>query len=905
MKTHSPLLKGFTLLALLLWALPDAAAQQLPRARLTSVFPAGGQQGTTLDVTVAGGDLDGANALSFSHPGITAKPKPDGDGKPVANQYTVTIGKDVPVGFHDVRTSGGKYGVTNVRSFAVGDLTEMTSNGGTSLENAAEVALGTIVNGQTPARNYAYYKVALKKGQRIIVNCLARDLDSKLEPVVIVKNAAGLELERSRSGQPVDFMPVTDGEYYVGLHDFVYGGGAEHVFRLSISERPHIDFIVPPVGEPGKAGKFTLYGRNLPGGTDSGMELEGKPLQKQEVTITLPGDPKARTSLAGTAPVGPSQAGFDGIEYRLPSPKGSSNPVRIFFADAPVVGEAAVPNDKPAEAQKITIPCDYAGLFYPRRDRDWVTFDAKKDEVYWVEVVSERLGVPTNPYFRLERVTKNDEGEESVSTVKEVQDSPVNIGGASFDTTSGDPSFRFVVPADGTYRLVTYDLFNSGAANSLYRLSIRKEAPDFRLVAMVEGPPALPNQALPMPTAFLRRGQVLPVKVMAFKRDGFNEPIEITLNGLPGHIISSKATIHPGQNSALVLLKAKDDAAAWSGNVSVSGKATVNGKAVTHQARTADVTTIAYDSQSKKSKVRARLTGSMLITVTDQEKVPLTLAAKEDKVWEHSVFGNIKIPISLGFDDGFKGVDKNVVLVGHPIVSKFKAVKVAKDKTEGTIDLNLATYKLPAGDYTLYLRSQVKGKYKRVKDDELKAAKDAVIAADKVARDTKAASDAAAKNKDATAEAKAAAKKKSDDAAAAKKAADDLVKKLTAGNKAGDITATFFSEPIQVKVAAAPVDLKPLEAVTIKAGEKAEVSVNVGRKYEFKEEITISSKAASGISVANGKIAKDQAAGKLTFTVGKTVKSGDYNFEVTAQMRLNNQNITVKQPVTVKVTAAQ
>ena len=43
------------------------------------------------------------------------------------------------------------------------------------------------------------------------------------------------------------------------------------------------------------------------------MELEGKPLQKQEVTITLPGDPKARTSLSGTAPVGPSQAGFDGL----------------------------------------------------------------------------------------------------------------------------------------------------------------------------------------------------------------------------------------------------------------------------------------------------------------------------------------------------------------------------------------------------------------------------------------------------------------------------------------------------------------------------------------------------------------------------------------------------------------
>lgn len=905
MKTHSPLLKGFTLLALLLWALPDAAAQQLPRARLTSIFPAGGQQGTTLDVTVAGGDLDGANALTFSHAGITAKPKLDAAGNAVANQYTVTISKDVPVGFHDVRTSGGKYGVTNVRSFAVGDLAEMTSNGGTSIENAAEVALGTTVNGQTPARNYAYYKVTLKKGQRIIVNCLAAELDSKLEPVLVIQNDSGLELERSRTGQPVDFTPVTDGDYYVGLHDFVYGGGAEHVFRMAISERPHIDFIVPPAGEPGKAGKFTLYGRNLPGGVDSGMVLEGKPLQKQEVTITLPGDPKARTSLAGTAPVGPSQAGFDGIEYRLASPKGSSNPVRIFFADAPVIGEATAPNDRPAEAQKITVPCDYAGLFYPRRDRDWVTFDAKKDEVYWVEVVSERLGVPTNPYFRLERVTKNDKGEETVSTVKEVQESPVNIGGTAFNTTSVDPAFRFAVPADGTYRLVTYDLYNSGAANSLYRLSIRKEAPDFRLVAMVEGPPALQNQALPMPTAFLRRGQVLPIKVMAFKRDGFNEPIEISLSGLPGHIATSQATIYPGQNSALVLLAAKDDAAAWSGNVSITGKATVNGKAVTHQARTADVTTIAYDSQSKKSKVRARLTGNMQITVTDREKVPLTLAAKEDKVWEHSVFGTLKIPVNLSFDDGFKGVEKNVVLVGHPIVDKFKAVKIAKDKTDGNIDLNLATYKLPAGDYTLYLRSQVKGKYKRVKDEELKNAKDAAAAADKLAKETKAASDAAAKNAEATPEAKAEAKKKSDEAAAAKKVADDLVKKLTPGNKAGDITATFFSAPIRVKVTPAPVDLKPLAAVIIKAGEKAEIGVSVGRKYAFQEEITISSKAASGITVANGKIAKDQADGKLTFTVGKTVKPGDYNFEVTAQMRLNNQNITVKQPVTIKVAAAQ
>ena len=898
-------LTGIALLSLLFGALSHVGAQQLPRATLSSVFPAGGKQGGTLDVTVSGGDLDDSNKLTFSHPGITAKPKLDGAGMPVANQYNVTIAKNVSVGFHDVRVSGGRFGVTNVRSFAVGDLPEIVSNGGTGLENAAEVKLGTIVNGQAPSRNYAYYKVGLKKGQRVIVSCLARELDSKLEPVLIVKSSSGLELERSRSGEPIDFTPAADGDYYIGLHDFIYGGGAGHVYRLSIAERPYIDFVIPPAGEPGKSGKFTLYGRNLPGGVDSGMVLEGKPLQKQEVTINLPGDAKSRISLAGTSPVGPNQAGFDGIEYRLSSSKGSSNPVRIFFSDAPVIAEVSAPNEKATEAQKITVPCDYAGLFYPRRDRDWVTFDAKKGDVYWVEVVSDRLGAPTNPYFRVERVTKSDKGEEKVSTVKEVTESPVNIGGTAFNTTSVDPTFRFSVPEDGTYRLVTYDMYNQGAADSLYRLSIRKEAPDFRLVAMVEGPPAMPNKALPIPTAFLRRGQVLPVKVMAFKRDGFNEPIEINLEGLPDHISASKATIYSGQNSALVLLAAKDDAAAWSGNVTVSGKAMVNEKVITHQARTADVTTVTYDTQSKKSKVRARLTGGMLVTVTDREKVPLTIKAKEEKVWEHSVFGNIKIPINIAFDPGFKSVDKNVVLVGHPTVAKFKAVKVGKDKTEANIDLNLVTYKLGAGDYTLYFRSQVKGKYKRVSDAELKKAKDSAAAADKTAKETKTSSDELAKNKDAKAEEKAAAKKKSDEAATAKKSADALVKKLTGGNKAGDVTATFFSAPIRVKVTSAPIDLNPIKAATVKAGEKVEVAVNVARKYEFKDEITISSKAASGISVGNGKILKDQSNVKLTFTAGKNVKPGDYKFEITAKMTLNKQNITVKQPVAIKVTAAQ
>ncbi|MBC7965654.1 MAG: hypothetical protein H7Z17_06970, partial [Fuerstia sp.] len=54
------------------------AFAQLPQTRITSVFPPGGQQGTTVDLTVGGGtDLDELDRMVFAHPGITAVQKLD------------------------------------------------------------------------------------------------------------------------------------------------------------------------------------------------------------------------------------------------------------------------------------------------------------------------------------------------------------------------------------------------------------------------------------------------------------------------------------------------------------------------------------------------------------------------------------------------------------------------------------------------------------------------------------------------------------------------------------------------------------------------------------------------------------------------------------------------------------
>ena len=164
-------MKQAILLAVLMVAFLTATntiAQQLPRARITSIFPAGGQQGTTMEAAIAGGDLEEAKQLFFSHPGIKAVPKKDDNGKVVANKYAITIAKNVPVGIYDVQAGGGRFGISNVRAFAVGDLPEVKSTAGMSADKAMEIKVGTTIRPcpDTPIPNSCLRRLVHIQGTR-------------------------------------------------------------------------------------------------------------------------------------------------------------------------------------------------------------------------------------------------------------------------------------------------------------------------------------------------------------------------------------------------------------------------------------------------------------------------------------------------------------------------------------------------------------------------------------------------------------------------------------------------------------------------------------------------------------------------------------------------------------------
>ena len=79
-----------------------------------------------------------------------------------------------------------------------------------------------------------YYVVQATKGQRLLVDCAAAGVDSKLTAVLIVADASGHDLLASRSGGALDFTAPADGSYFIKVHDLTYQGVPSHFYRLAV-----------------------------------------------------------------------------------------------------------------------------------------------------------------------------------------------------------------------------------------------------------------------------------------------------------------------------------------------------------------------------------------------------------------------------------------------------------------------------------------------------------------------------------------------------------------------------------------------------------------------------------------------------------------------------------------------
>lgn len=573
-----------TLITMLLVVINTSILQaQLPSTRLSALFPPGGQAGTVIDVTVTSGiELEEISTLLFNHPGITATPKTQevaGKAVPIPNQFSVSVAGDVAPGNYEVRTVGF-FGISNPRTFVVGALKELSE---TEPNNAREQAVLVEINQTVNARingatDVDWYKFTARSGQRLLVDCVSRRLDSRLDAALEIYNSNGKRLDFARknlvSQDPlIDLTVPADGEYFLKVYDFTYAGGEDFPYRLTISTGPYLDFVVPAAGVPGTSNPFTLYGRNLPGGQPAGIDSHGRALEKLVVNIPVP---LTSDILDPKTVLEPFSAGIDAFPYSISSSTGPSNVVMIQFSNSVPVIEVE-PNNKGSVAQKMVVPGEIAGQFQSRGDIDCFQFDAKAKDAFWIEVIAHRAGAAVDPVVVIDQVKLNDKGEETLTRISALDDDPNNPLVNLFDTLNDDNVVKFVAPADGLYRMTLRERYgNSKQDLGVYRLIVRKESPDFRVAAVATTlvPPG-PRQAAPSGIN-LRRGDNFPIHIIALRRDGFAGPITVSAEGLPPGVTCRDVSIGVAPPSGILVFSSAEDAPAWAGTIRLVAKATID-----------------------------------------------------------------------------------------------------------------------------------------------------------------------------------------------------------------------------------------------------------------------------------------------------------------------------------------
>lgn len=688
---------------------PDSA---LPGPRLFTVVPAGGKAGTTLEVAFTGTDIEEPETLRFSHPGIKSEPiippeppvdpkkppppQPKGKKPVVVTKFKVTIPADAPLGLQDVRLVN-QWGVSNARAFVVGDLPEVQEKEpNNDVAEAQRIDLNCTVNGSMASpTDVDYYVFAGKKGQRVVVSCLASSIDSRFHAAVELYDAKdrllALNHNYDHRDALTDCVLPADGDYAVRVFEFTHTqGSAEHYYRLTVSTAPWIDAVFPCVVEPGKATPVTVYGRNLPGGQpDPTAVVEDRVLEKMTLTVTAPSD-LGRLFYSGR--LDPKAANLTGFELRVRNDVGASNPFLLTFAKAPVVLDNGA-NDTPESAQAINLPCEIAGVVEKRRDRDWYSFTAKKGDIFQIEALSDRLGAQAFVYFALRNADLKQDVYESPPDYTE-QQTPKFYG------RSEDPApYRFVVPADGKYLLQVGSRLADALAGPrhYYRVRIAPEAPDFTLAVM-------PSAETRPDGTTLQQGGQQSFTVLASRRDGFFGDIQLSVDGLPAGVTCTPQTLGTGARQAELVLSAAAGAAPTIAELRVKGTATVRGQKVEREARPAGI--VWPMPPGSNQPLLTRLDRALVLAV--RPGAPYSLATALDKpavVQGDKAILTVKLTrLWPDFKTPLAVQARIAELPPGLTLNNNQPITIAPDKAEGTLPVVVGPNVAP-GTYNLVLRT--------------------------------------------------------------------------------------------------------------------------------------------------------------------------------------------------------
>ncbi|HLH57414.1 MAG TPA: hypothetical protein VKY92_27795 [Verrucomicrobiae bacterium] len=514
----------------------------------------------------------------------------------------VSIATNAQPGEQELRVSGAN-GLSNPLKFFIGTLPEITKPQSRSVnpdlerflgrlsgrpvvegtpKYEARVSLPALINGQIMPGGVDRYRFAANRGQQIVIAIAARQVIPFLadavpgwfEAVLTVRDVHGKELlTQERFGFRPDpilcFNVPSDGQYVLEVHDSIFRGREDFVYRLMVGEEAFVTAVFPMGGKQGEKSSLALTGWNLAEKT-----LSFEPTQDDSRIVRLPGP--------------------------------FLNSVPFAVDELPECLEQR-PNDSTETAQMLTLPIIVNGRISKPGERAFFKFQAQAGRQIVAEVEARRLGSPLDSFLRLTDTAGN-----QLAFNDDFEDK-----GSGLETHHADSYLMTEIPADGSYVVQLGDAQGRGGADFSYRLRVSEAHPDFALRVV----PSSIN---------LRSGMSSPLTVFALRRDGFTNAIRLSLkDGPPGFSLSG-AQIQAGADKVQFTLRAAGRSFDKPVKIAIAGQALICGQSVLHTAVPCEemMQAFAYRHLVPSKELLVQVNGAQLPFARDAFKIVSALPVK-------------------------------------------------------------------------------------------------------------------------------------------------------------------------------------------------------------------------------------------------------------------------------------
>ncbi|QDV46275.1 hypothetical protein Enr13x_61840 [Stieleria neptunia] len=372
--------------------------------------------------------------------------------------------------------------------------------------------------------------------------------------------------------------------------------------------------------------------------------------------------------------------------------------VSVVTRDPVAVDETDVPVE-------LTVPACVEASFDSSSDTDQYLCKLSKGKPVLIEVISDRIGQPTDARLIIDRSVVDASGTQTWQRVATAEDGP-NLSDSVIRLVTGDPVLRFQPPEDGDYRITVADLDTgrSLGERQRYQLAIGPPHKDWQLLAYHVYPHKDPNTSQPSGT-HLMRGGARTIRVFVI-RNQMSAPIRVSIPQLPPGLVCRPAWIAANQNHTDLVITASDQAPTRHSPLQVVGEATHDGENQTRQARAASVI---WQRDGYRPTAHTRLTDQLMVGSSDLDTCPISIEPTSQDVVVAKKGTKVTVPIKVTRRGG--GSEAIVLRAQHlPPGVGAADLTIAKDKSEAewTIDVK---NNAAVGSYSFWGQGETKVKF--------------------------------------------------------------------------------------------------------------------------------------------------------------------------------------------------